>query len=392
MAACRRPDRRSSGRWWSATRSARRSPSPGPPQRPVAGVVACSPIGMIPLELRRARFVLPFHRALAATEPLWGGAAATYALPRRAVFGWFVGMASLDGVDPEMGREMLGDAARSAPVVAAVMPALAALDLAGALRGRARAVARHLGRPRPQQLRERPAAGGRARRAASACCRGSATCRCWRRRTRSRPRWPTSCPLRCLDDPRRPHRPVAVPRLRHGARARDPIARGRPGAPGGARRAELPAGQRRASSPTWSRSWSRARAAAASPMNIRCQALDIHPRSSSPPSTRRRCCRSPSAAGRCSTAAPTRASSGWRPCGGRGRCGLLGRDADLTREQQLELRLEQRLANLQAEIERARCAGDEDAAQAAHARYIELGTTFVRRFVLIENGRPGTAD
>jgi hypothetical protein len=78
----------------------------------------------------------------------------------------------------------------------------------------------------------------------------------------------------------------------------------------------------------------------------------------------------------------------WRPRALR----LVGRDADLTREQQLELRLEQRLANLQAEIERARGAGDDDAAQAAHARYIELGTTFVRRFVLIENGRPGTAD
>jgi hypothetical protein len=59
---------------------------------------------------------------------------------------------------------------------------------------------------------------------------------------------------------------------------------------------------------------------------------------------------------------------------------LLGRDAELGREQQLELRLEERLSGLQAEIERARAAGDEDAAQAAHARYIELGTTFVRRF------------
>ena len=70
---------------------------------------------------------------------------------------------------------------------------------------------------------------------------------------------------------------------------------------------------------------------------------------------------------------------------------LLGREAELTREQQLELRLEGRLAGLQAEIERARGAGDEEAAQAAHARYIELGTTFVRRFVLAEDGRPGTA-
>ena len=70
---------------------------------------------------------------------------------------------------------------------------------------------------------------------------------------------------------------------------------------------------------------------------------------------------------------------------------LLGRAAELTREQQLELRLEGRLAGLQSEIERAREAGDEDAAQAAHARYIELGTTFMRRFVLLQDGRPGTA-
>ena len=70
---------------------------------------------------------------------------------------------------------------------------------------------------------------------------------------------------------------------------------------------------------------------------------------------------------------------------------LLGREDELTREQQLELRLEGRLAGLQADIERARAAGDDDAAQAAHARYIELGTTFMRRFVLLDDGRAGTA-
>ncbi len=70
---------------------------------------------------------------------------------------------------------------------------------------------------------------------------------------------------------------------------------------------------------------------------------------------------------------------------------LLGREDELTREQQLERRLEGRLAGLQDEIERARAAGDEDAAQAAHARYIELGTTYMRRFVLLEDGRAGTA-
>jgi hypothetical protein len=70
---------------------------------------------------------------------------------------------------------------------------------------------------------------------------------------------------------------------------------------------------------------------------------------------------------------------------------LLAREGELTREQQLELRLEGRLAGLQDDIERAHAAGDDDAAQAAHARYIELGTTFMRRFVLLEDGRPGTA-
>jgi hypothetical protein len=70
---------------------------------------------------------------------------------------------------------------------------------------------------------------------------------------------------------------------------------------------------------------------------------------------------------------------------------LLGREDELTREQGLELRLESRLAGLQNEIERAREAGDEDAAQAAHARYIELGTTYMRRFVLAGDDRPSAA-
>jgi pimeloyl-ACP methyl ester carboxylesterase len=94
-------------------------------QRPVAGIAACSPVGMAPLALRRARFVLPFHRALAATEPWWGGWAVTRALPRRAVFGWFVGMAELGGLDAGTARAMLRDAAGAA---AAVLPALDALD------------------------------------------------------------------------------------------------------------------------------------------------------------------------------------------------------------------------------------------------------------------------
>jgi hypothetical protein len=66
----------------------------------------------------------------------------------------------------------------------------------------------------------------------------------------------------------------------------------------------------------------------------------------------------------------------WRPRAMR----LLGRDDELTNEDVLELRLEQRLADLRAEIDRARAAGDDDAAQMAHARYIEIGTSYARRF------------
>jgi len=60
---------------------------------------------------------------------------------------------------------------------------------------------------------------------------------------------------------------------------------------------------------------------------------------------------------------------------------LMGREPELAKEDVLRLRLEDKLAALQAEVERATAAGDSDAAEAAHARYIELGTTYVRRFV-----------
>jgi hypothetical protein len=60
---------------------------------------------------------------------------------------------------------------------------------------------------------------------------------------------------------------------------------------------------------------------------------------------------------------------------------LLGREQELEKPDVLRLRLEDKLAALQAEIERATAAGDDEAAETAHARYIELGTTYVRRFV-----------
>jgi hypothetical protein len=70
---------------------------------------------------------------------------------------------------------------------------------------------------------------------------------------------------------------------------------------------------------------------------------------------------------------------------------LIGREQELAKEDVLRLRLEDKLASLQAELERATAAGDDDAAETAHARYIELGTTYVRRCVRPEEpaARPG---
>lgn len=75
----------------------------------------------------------------------------------------------------------------------------------------------------------------------------------------------------------------------------------------------------------------------------------------------------------------------WRPRALR----AAGRGAELTKPELLELKLEGRLQGLLEEIERAREAGDEDAMEAAHARYVELGTTYVQRFV---RGRGPGAD
>ena len=60
---------------------------------------------------------------------------------------------------------------------------------------------------------------------------------------------------------------------------------------------------------------------------------------------------------------------------------LLGRESELEREEVLRARLEDKLERLQYELQHATAVGDQDAAEAAHARYIELGTTYVRRFV-----------
>ncbi|MGN6377981.1 MAG: hypothetical protein ACTHNU_03435 [Gaiellales bacterium] len=67
----------------------------------------------------------------------------------------------------------------------------------------------------------------------------------------------------------------------------------------------------------------------------------------------------------------------WRPRALR----VLGREAELTPLEVQELKLEGRLQDLMDELRRAQAAGDQDAAEAAHARYVELGTAYVHRFV-----------
>lgn len=97
--------------------------------RPVEALVLASPVGMARFHLRRARAVLPFHRVIAATERLWERQAATWRLPRRLVFGWFVGMSRTDNLDVAAARRLLRGAAKAAPTVPGVLPALAELDL-----------------------------------------------------------------------------------------------------------------------------------------------------------------------------------------------------------------------------------------------------------------------
>jgi len=67
---------------------------------------------------------------------------------------------------------------------------------------------------------------------------------------------------------------------------------------------------------------------------------------------------------------------------------LAGRSDELAKEDVLRIRLEDKLTALQTEVERATAAGDLDAAETAHARYIELGTTYVRRFVRPDEPAP----
>jgi hypothetical protein len=65
----------------------------------------------------------------------------------------------------------------------------------------------------------------------------------------------------------------------------------------------------------------------------------------------------------------------WRPRA----YGIAGRADELSREEALRGRLEQRLADVERRMRAATAAGDHDEAERLHARYIELGTTYAGR-------------
>lgn len=58
---------------------------------------------------------------------------------------------------------------------------------------------------------------------------------------------------------------------------------------------------------------------------------------------------------------------------------LAGRSDELTGEEAVVLRFEERLRDLQLAMAEAEAAGDEDRREALHAKYIEIGTSYAGR-------------
>ena len=97
-------------------------------------LVAASPVGVAPLDLGPALRALRFSRAIARVAPSVAAPLASHRLGRRLVFGWFVGMARPDAVDPAMGVELVRAAASAEPGLRAMVGELARLDVTQAAR------------------------------------------------------------------------------------------------------------------------------------------------------------------------------------------------------------------------------------------------------------------
>jgi pimeloyl-ACP methyl ester carboxylesterase len=103
-------------------------------RRPVASLAAASPVGVAPLDLGPAMRALPVSRAIARAAPAVAGPLTGHPAGRRLIFGWFVGMARPDAVDPRMGADLVRAAATAEPGLRSMLEALRRLDLTAAAR------------------------------------------------------------------------------------------------------------------------------------------------------------------------------------------------------------------------------------------------------------------
>jgi len=98
-------------------------------QQPLAGLMPISPIGGAPLQVEVPRWEVPLGRVLLGCLPLWEWVALRRGIVRSLVFGTFVGMQLLDGLDAEMGRDLLRGAVGTGEVVTDLLGPLDGLDL-----------------------------------------------------------------------------------------------------------------------------------------------------------------------------------------------------------------------------------------------------------------------
>ncbi|MGZ4431511.1 MAG: alpha/beta fold hydrolase, partial [Gaiellales bacterium] len=97
--------------------------------RPVSALVAVSPIGMHPIDLRRSRFAFPLARVIAPGISRHADAIARNPLGRRLVFGAFVNMRRVEAMDPAMGAALLRKAIMTEGAVADALEPMAEFDL-----------------------------------------------------------------------------------------------------------------------------------------------------------------------------------------------------------------------------------------------------------------------
>lgn len=86
-------------------------------RHPVDALIAASPVGVAPLDLGPGMPALRLSRPIARLAPHAAPLVAGHRFGRRLVFGWFVGMALPDAIDPAMGAELVRAAATAEPAL-----------------------------------------------------------------------------------------------------------------------------------------------------------------------------------------------------------------------------------------------------------------------------------